>query len=268
MKMPYSAQKGQVLLIVILVLVVSLTIGLSVVTRTITNLRTSEEESNSQEAFSAAEAGIERLLNSDATTTAGNLSNEASFQANSSVVSGSSFLVNNGNIALKNDGVDIWLSTYPVYIAPQFSGTVTVYWGESTDTCSTNPSVNTRAALELVLISGTAANPVTTHYAVDPCTERAASNNFSTSIQAGAELNGRQFAHRYSLTVTNGLILRVIPLYADTILGVSGNGTAFPSQGEVIESTGSSGDTQRKITVYRGYPKVPVEFFPFILFSP
>lgn len=263
-----KAQQGQVLLIVILVLVVSLTVGLSVVTRTITNIRTSEEEANSQEAFSAAEAGIEKLLNSDNTTTAGNLSNDASFQARSSVVSGNSFLVNNGNLIAKNDGVDIWLSTYPNYTDPRFNGTLTVYWGDAAEVCNTNPSLNTQSALELVLISGTASTPVTTHYALDPCSSRASTNNFSTSLQSGAALNGKQFAHRYSLSITNGLVLRIIPLYSGTILGVSGNGTALPSQGEVIESTGSSGETQRKITVYKGYPKVPVEFFPFVLFSP
>lgn len=263
-----KAQKGQVLLIVVLVLVVSLTVGLSVVTRTITNLRTSEEEANSQEAFSAAEAGIERLLNSDNSTTAGELPNDASFQASSTVVQGSSFLINNGNLTLKNDGVDVWLSVYPNYADPRFSGTLTIYWGNATDVCDANPTVNTSAALELVLISGTQTSPVTTHYAVDPCTSRASTNNFSTTIQSGASLQGKQFAHRYSLSVTDGLLLRIVPLYASTVVGISGNGTALPSQGELIESTGSSGETQRKITVYRGYPKVPVEFFPFVLFSP
>ncbi len=268
MKVSSYTQQGQVLLIVILVLVVSLTVGLSVVTRTITNLRTSEEEANSQEAFSAAEAGIEKLLNTDGTTTAGNLSNNASFQASSTVVQGSTFLVNNGNPASKDDGVDIWLSTYPGYATPRFSGTVTLYWGSATDTCNTNPALNTQAAIEIVLISGSPAVPVTTHYVLDPCTARAATNNFSTSIQSSGTINGKEFAHRYSIPVSNGLILRVIPLYASTVLGVSGNGSSLPAQGEVIESTGSSGETKRKITVYKGYPKVPVEFFPFVLFSP
>lgn len=264
----FPPQQGQVLLIVILVLVVSLTVGLSVITRTITNIRTSEEEARSQQAFSAAEAGIEKLLNTNTPTTTGQLSNEASFQASSTVVQGNTFLVNNGNPTLKNDGVDIWLSTYPGYSDPRFSGTLTIYWGSSTDVCDPSPTLNTRAALELVLISGTSSTPVTTHYAVDPCSSRASTNNFSTSIQSGGTLNGREFAHRYSFAITNGLVVRIVPLYANTVLGVSGNGTALPSQGEVIESTGTSGQAQRKITVYKGYPKIPVEFFPFVLFSP
>ena len=52
-------QKGQILLLVVLVMTIALTIGLSLATRTITDIRTTTEEENSQRAFSAAEAGIE-----------------------------------------------------------------------------------------------------------------------------------------------------------------------------------------------------------------
>src|SRR3989344_9543942 len=55
-------QAGQILLIVILVIVISSTVGLSLVSRSITSLRTSTEEAESQEALAAAEAGGERAL--------------------------------------------------------------------------------------------------------------------------------------------------------------------------------------------------------------
>ncbi len=261
-------QKGQVLLIVILVLAVSLTVGLSVVTRTITNIRTSEEESNSQEAFSAAEAGIEKLLNTSANSTIGELPNNASFKASSKTIQGNSFLINNGNTIVKNDGVDVWLSTYPNYSEPRFSGNLTVYWGTPNESCDASPDRNKSAALEVVLISGTVASPITTHYALDPCSSRSAVNKFTFVNQNGGNLSGRTFAYSYSISITNGLIARIVPLYADTVLGVNGNGKSLPSQGELIESIGTSGQAQRKVTAYRGYPKLPVEFFPFVLFSP
>jgi hypothetical protein len=64
--------------------------------------------------------------------------------------------------------------------------------------------------------------------------------------------------------------MRIIPLYAPTVIGVSTGlgGTNLPAQGTLIQSTGTSGDTQRKIEVIKGFPKVPNEFFPLGIFSP
>lgn len=263
------AQKGQILLIVILIMVVTLTVGLSIVTRTITNLRTTREERTSQQAFSAAEAGIEKIISTNATTLQGALSNDASFSTNVTNVSGTTFLVNNGNVVPKDDGADVWLSTYPTYATP-FTGSVTVYWSTPTDTCNANPATNTKAALEIVILSGTTpSNAVARTIPLDPCAARATNNNFITTIQSGGQVGSKSFGHNYTITgVTSGLLMRIVPLYASSIVAVSGSGGGLPLQGQVIESTGTSGETQRKITVYKGYPKLPVEFFPFLLFSP
>lgn len=268
-----KSQQGQILLIVILVMVVSLTVGLSVVTRTITNVRTSQEEQASQQAFSAAEAGIEKIISSNQTTLEAQLPNDASYQTSITTASGTAFLVNNGNTIVKDDGIDVWLSTYPNYsspFSPSSSGSVTVYWSNSSDVCDASPSLNTKAALEIVILSGTSpANATVRHVPVDPCSSRAAINNFTHPVSAGGTVQGKTFGHSYTVTgITNGLLMRVIPVYASTTLAVSGNGTALPSQGQIIQSVGTSGGTQRKIVVYKGYPKVPVEFFPFLLFSP
>lgn len=262
-----SFERGQTLLIVVLVMIVALTIGLSVVTRSITTLRTTQEEEQSQQAFSAAEAGIEKIINSGSANLQGQLSNDASFNASVTSLAGANVLVNGGNLVAKDDGVDIWLSTYPTYASP-FTGTVTVYWGTSNDDCDESPSINTQSAIVIVTLTGTTANPVMTRYALDPCSARASGNGLSTTILPGGTINGKAFANSYSINVTNGLLMRIIPLYASTIIGVSGNGTALPSQGQVVEATGNAGETTRKITVYKGYPRLPVEFFPFGIFSP
>lgn len=259
-------QAGQVLLIVILVMVVALTVGLSVITRSITSLRTSKEEESSQRAFSAAEAGVEKIINSSKSSLSGSLSNSASYSTQVTTVTGGTLLANNGNVTSKDDGVDIWLSTYPTYASP-FSGTLTIYWGSGSESCTNNEANNTQAALEVVVLSGSVASPVATHYSLDPCASRATTNGFSNSLQAGGTINNKQFNHSYNFTLTNALLARVVPLYASTPIGVSGNGKNLPAQGQVIESTGSSGDTQRKVTVFKSYPKVPVAFFPYILFS-
>src|SRR5690242_8662448 len=61
-------EAGQALLIVVLVMVIALTVGLSLASRSITNLRNSTDEANSQAAFSAAEAGVEQAVKLGDTT--------------------------------------------------------------------------------------------------------------------------------------------------------------------------------------------------------
>lgn len=264
-----SAQKGQILLIVILVMVVTITVGLSVVSHSITTLRTSKEDQTSQLAFSAAEAGVEKIISSGNQSLSGALTNNATYTTSITALSspGSVFLVNNGSAVPKDDGADVWLSTYPTYASP-FNGTLTVYWGQANEVCSSSPSTNTQVAIEIVTITGLVTAPVTTHYALDPCAARAATNNFSTSMQGAATLSGVRFAHRFSINgMTNGLLMRIIPLYGSSIIGISGNGTALPAQGQVIESTGTSGQTKRKVSVTKGFPKLPVELYPSLIFS-
>jgi len=53
---------GQALLIILLIMAVALTIGLSVVSRSVTDIRISQEQEESARVFSAAEAGLESLL--------------------------------------------------------------------------------------------------------------------------------------------------------------------------------------------------------------
>lgn len=55
-------QKGQVILVLILIMTVALAIGLSIVQRSLVDITTASKVEQSSRAFSAAEAGIERLL--------------------------------------------------------------------------------------------------------------------------------------------------------------------------------------------------------------
>src|SRR3989344_2066165 len=89
----WERQKGQVLLIVVLVMIVALTVGLSLISRSVTNLRTSTEEAESQKALAAAEAGVEQALKLG-TAPAGdrNLgSNNTTYSTKVTAISGASF---------------------------------------------------------------------------------------------------------------------------------------------------------------------------------
>src|SRR6185437_6862775 len=160
-------QRGQILLIVVLVMATALTVGLAVVSRSITDKKTSQESSNSQKAFSAAEAGIERSLNTTTNTTFNGTfsNNNTKYNASVITISGNQFPLNNAQQVLKDDSITLWLSTYPTYANPYPNGTITFYWGQSGDKCTTSETSNSMAALELTVISGSTATPHLDRYA-------------------------------------------------------------------------------------------------------
>jgi Tfp pilus assembly protein PilX len=266
-------ERGQVLLIVVLVMMVVLVIVFSLASRTITEVRLGTEQETSQRAFSAAEAGIEKALQ-EATGTSGSFENDATYQTTIAAISGIRLLLNNGNPILKNDIGDVWLSTYPGYTTPWTGTVATVYWGNASDTCTTNPATNTMPALEILVVSGTKADPTVTHYPVDPCPARAAANQFEAIGAGGGTIEGKQFAFRRTIPITSGLLIRIIPLYSSTKIGISGCNasgtacTALPSQGKLITSVGTSDTTQRKIVGIVENPKIPMQFFPYLIFAP
>lgn len=268
-------QRGQILLIVVVVMVTALTVGLSVVARSITDKKTSQESANSEKAFSAAEAGIERSL-----TTTGNktykqtfTNNNTSYNAIVTTISGNQFPLNNAAPVLKDDSTTLWLSTYPNYTRPR-SGPITFYWGRAGDTCLKSEATNSMTALELVVISGSAANPKMARYAYDPCVQRRLGNNLLPVPGGGGAIAGVNYRFSVTITVTNGLFVEATPLYASSAIAVKGcnaggaNCVAFPTQGTVIQAVGTADTTQRKLLTYQYYPQLPAEMFQYSIFAP
>lgn len=269
--MQKNGEKGQALLIVVLVMVVALTVGLSIASKTIINLRTSTEEANSQKALAAAEAGVEQAIKTNQignNVASGTFTDTStSYQTSVTSVSGVSFLMNGGNPVLSDNGADLWLSDYStdptkLFTTSLYNGSLTIKWGSSNNPCND-------AALEIVILSGVnRQSAVSTRYTYDACASRANSNNFKqVGLNQSTTLGKTFFYQTDPITVSSGLIGRVIPLYFNTSVGVVGS-SALPSQGTTITSTGTSGTTTRKINVFQGYPEIPSEFFPYNLFSP
>nr|MBI5456076.1 hypothetical protein [Candidatus Levybacteria bacterium] len=278
-------QKGQTLLVIVLIMVVALTVGLSLASRTITNIRNTREQVSSQKALSAAEAGIERAIKKASCT---GLCAEGVFSGNTNysttvtqVLGDLSFLLNGGKIVSKNDATYVWVTSpldqNNLWQNP-WSGNLTIYWGNPGEDC--NNASNRPAALEVAVISGTVGAPVMTRRALDPCPTRVAtSNNFnvdsslisanSTKISNVTPLYKAVFCIGTAgcPIAGKGLLVRINPIYADSVIGAAGAG--LPSQGVTITSTGTSDDNiKRTVTVFQGYPEVPAEFFPYILFQP
>jgi Tfp pilus assembly protein PilX len=281
------SQNGQALLIIVLVMVVALTVGLAVATRTVVNLRNTNEQAGSQKALAAAEAGVEQALKNNTlpgatiqnTFTSVGTSNNASYQTVVAANGGSgAFLLNNGQEVSPNNATYIWVTPYSSDPANAFtqtwSGRLTVYWGGS-GSCNNSPVGI--AALEVSVIYGAKDSPKLKRYAFDPCAARVLNNYFiSSGIQSDTTTfsgAGIFYSRQIDLSATPVLLIRVNPVYTGTVIGVSGVPSAgnnqLPNQGKLIVSTGTSGQNiKRKITVFEGYPEVPAEFFPYNLFEP
>lgn len=273
-----GGEKGQVLLIVVLAMIVALTVGLSVAARSIIDLRIATDEGDSQKAFAAAEAGIEQAqkisIPADPSTPVieqkeiGEAIIESVFV---SPVSGSEFPILGGNFVQKDDGADIWLVNHNPDGSLNTSnepwdGSLSVYWGDTDDGdgCKT-------AALELIVVENGFAEPKTTRYAFDPCTVRQVNNSFTliTRLSPLGVIEGKEYYYKADITITDGILFRITPLYFDTKLAVKRDSASpdFPVQGKKIEAVGSAGDTVRKLVYYQGYLKVPVELFNYVHFT-
>ena len=149
-------QAGQVLLIVILVVIIASTIGLSLVSRSITSIRTSTEEAESQKALSAAEAGIERAIQGSVPIAlGGNNPDNSSYSTDFKVVQTSSFLINGGNVIPKDEGADVWFVEHNDDGTPNYSSVLSplllnLYWGSPSEKCggSTAP-----AAIQAIVVT-------------------------------------------------------------------------------------------------------------------
>lgn len=269
-------QRGQILLIVVLVMVTVLTVGLSVAIRSITNTRSSQEAATSEQAFSAAEAGIEKQLASGSTTNIqGSLSlSNGNAQYSTTVVNvvGLEFPLNNGSPVLKDEPADLWFSTYPGY-TNQWSGTFSLFWNQTTQpiNCSAAETNTTTSALEILVFSGTKANPQVARYFYDPCSSRQTSNHFTPVNPGSYAVAGATYTYSTpTITVTNGLFARIIPLYGPAYIANRNCGCngGLPSQGTLIQSVGTVANTERKIQTYRYYPQLPAELLQYSFFVP
>lgn len=279
-------QAGQVLLIVVLVIIIASTIGLSIATRSITSLRTSTEEAESQKALAAAEAGIERAIQGSIPMAIGDadLGNKSSYVTEFSPVDSANFLINGGNVIPKDEGADVWLVEhnsdgsldYSTVKSPQFFN---LYWGSSSEACV--PSSTAPAAIQVIVV---ARDPSTEEiksyrYAYDLCAGRG--NNFSLPSGGSFDISGKTFTIKtpegpsdsdIGRNVENIVFIRVIPIYKDAVVGVStcdsdGNFcTPLPTQGYVITSIGTSGAANRKLTVFKGYPQTYLPYLSYGLF--
>lgn len=275
-----SGEAGQILLIVILTIIVASTVGLSLASRSITSLRTSTEEAESQKALAAAEAGIERAIQGSipVEVSGNNSTNKSSYFTKITPVSGEEFLVNGGNLIPKDEGADIWFiehdsstgsliysSTMPSSSNPD---SINLYWGLAGEDCA---SVLPAAIQAIIVVRNSATDIKSYRYAYDSCSR---GNNFSPADDAqNYSIGNTSFRYRTPInslgsgmpSPKNIVLIRVIPLYKDAVVGISSS-ISLPPQGYKVESTGMSGDASRNLTVFKGWPQTYLPYLSYGLF--
>lgn len=286
-----SSQSGQLLLIVILVMVVVLTVALSLASRTVSNIKISKQNEESQRAFQAAEAGIESQAKSlqygfegaEYDIQEASLSNNSSFSTDKTEVvfePNVPFLLNNGSDIDQNIGIDVWLSTYPGNATPFFNGQVTIYWAVNEPLsdrellCTESPATKREPAIELIVLS-----KVGTEYKIrkkfldsSNCASTGrTSSTATTPASASGETfpNSIQFRNKYEFNgIIDGIVMKVVPLFNSGIIGLVYTGTpASLTQGTLVTSIGKAGDTARKLVYFESNPQIPVELFQYAVIS-
>jgi len=270
-KLSNKSNSGQALLVILLIMAVVLTIGLSTISRSVTDIKISEQTEDSARAFSAAEAGIENYLATGGTSTSG-------LGTGVSVEVFPESLLSPGNLTFlypkqinQNEVATIWLSTYEkttgVYTRKEYLNPVIVAWG--------NPGTDT-PALEVTFYYNNSGIKVA-KYMFDPVSSRP--NSFCkmgvacsagvSFTSGGVSFSGQDLKYKASISIL-GLSMyfaRLRLLYASTAQFIGFQATsALPSQGDKIAATGTSNQANRKVEVSR-LRAAPPDIFDFALYS-
>jgi Tfp pilus assembly protein PilX len=263
--------EGQALVLVLLALAVVLTIVLFILSRSITDISVSSNESEAVSAFSAAEAGVEKALviGAGGSSTVGSASYSSQV---TNVAQGLSEFVyplelNSG------DSVTLWLKSQDANSVNYTGSSLKICWGK----VGAYPDQNLVPGLETVVFYETSAgNPATAKIfraAFDSNATRRAGNSF-TAPGDSCVVNGQSFQFQTTLDLSgfaDPQFAFVRMFYnTDTVQPVafaSPDGHLFPSQGILVDSSGTAGQSSRKVQVFQGWPEIP-NSFQFAVYSP
>ncbi len=246
---------GQALLVILLIMAVVLTIGLSTTSRSITDLRISQQTEDAARAFSAAEAGIEQSLSLQQAVSGEFTGTGVSYQtAVSDMGAGTEF------VFPQEIQVD---ESQTVYLAEYGPGGVLTqhFTRDRLDLCWSG-----NAAIEVsYYYNYNSGGYKVSRYAVDPDGARREFNHFDPPDSGSCA----GLSHKKTLVFPSGtpLFLRLRVLYESARVGIvapGGIGGQLPSQGSRIESVGTAGKATRKVEVFRSHPSA---IFDYVLYS-
>lgn len=287
---------GQVVIILLLVTVIVLAVGLSVAGRSINEIETSTISENSSRAFSAAEAGLERIITKIGT---GNynftdLSNDATSSASyKTTLPDPGQAIEYGSLINKdsNSVAQFWLAD-PSSIDPSGNGLPThvfvagsfnLYFGDANGDYTNKPTDKPAVEVSVISYNNANHNIEINKFYVD--TDNGSRNTDNGFTQCGllnpASINttmgqGRSFycksmiagyPQNYYVTGNYPILVRIRILYSSLAHPVAlSGGSNFPPQVSQYTSEGSSGNTKRMIQVTKHKEVLPF-FFDFALYA-
>ena len=256
-------EKGQAVLVVLLVMSVLLTLGLSVVSRSVTDVKISQQSQESARAFWTAQAGLEKALLAQSDIPDSTIDG-VSYVVTKSALGGSSEFT--GQVDSGRSFV-YWLANHndDGSIASTFSSVndLTVYWGNDEDT-------NTALIVTLIYKDVSSGLFRSQKFAYDPSTTRPSPTHFTAALSGGSVL-GTDFAHSSELISVpdQTYFANIKMIFNDTpqIVGVKTD-EAGPVQGFCYESkaTVTVSNIVRNLKECRTWPQTP-EIFDYLLFS-
>mgnify|MGYP001561246056 CR=1 FL=1 len=295
-------QAGQVVLILILVMTVALAIGLSVIQRSLSDVSTSSKVEQSSRAFSAAEAGIEKALSGGLPAVINFPDNNSSATVTTPTTDGLIPAIPQGfnrqealecppgdSRLAKEDVAQVWLAD-PKADLPTCTASDICYKQTSLDVYWGSTAATDKAALELTVV----------YYGTDPNdpdpTQRLISKYRSRKWYLDNNSAGRDQINKFDQVPCTGdyppltgyqckatiaflpsdlMLLRARLLYNTTSQPFAvqaswpcslPSGCFIPPQAKVLVSTGTSGQTQRKVQVCQ-LEKVVPSYFDYAIFS-
>jgi Tfp pilus assembly protein PilX len=266
-----NSENGQALVIMLMIMVVGLTVGLSLMSRTTTDISLTTKITDSSRAFNAAEAGIEEAIRlPQISPSPVSISTGVNFTPIVGVLGGTNTIYP----AIKQTPTKLG-EVFTIWLARHNDATGDLdetisYIGNDIDVCIDNNGSNTpNMIISLYYRQGSAA----------PYTYKTSYVYFPSTSYLTVDDNCLGYDHMVTISLNTSfgilgsdifyLALRVRPVLYDTYLAANPLGdisVAFPKQGTNIDSTGTAGDTSRKINVRNPYSVLPA-FMDYAVYS-
>jgi type II secretory pathway pseudopilin PulG len=270
-----KSSSGQVLLIVLLVISVLLVVGLSVVSRSVTDIKISQQSQEAARALWVAQAGLENAIRANAGVSGTNESLNVSYDVVQKDVGGNEFVFPDKINA--NESVTLWLIPHdestgdlaPPADATTYGGPrrVSLYWAEAG-----------MPALEATLLYKDALNQFQfKRYTYDPDDSRIPSQtHFAAAVRSSTTIEGKTLLFNSGqIDFSAGVVpyfLRLRLLFNSTpqFIGAKAEETdrPFPKQGNCFVSTAEVLESRvtRKLSECRLWQTTP-PIFDHLLFS-
>jgi len=256
-------QTGQAVLVILLIISVLLVVGLSIASRSVTDIKISQQSQEAARALWVAQAGLEEAIKTNSTIGVGTTASLGGikYSVTKTGIGGANDFVFPGNFLPEDEQAILSLTGY--------SGNITFYWGKE----GTPNNAETTPALEMILIYESGGKYLAKRYVYDPNSGRDTPTKFDGHVNtANCSTGGMKFAfcsNPINLPSGDLRFARLKLLFNDVSqpIGVSGN-AKLPPQGSCYESTATVPESgvARKLQQCQLTDTTPA-IFDYVLFS-